>query len=142
MINYKFDIAEEDFSKICNLYKSAGWWEGPCSSKQVSDLISGSLCFMTAWWHDKLVGMGRAISDGSDDAYLQDIFVEEEFRRQGIAAKIVGQLRDYCLSKNIHWIALIAAPGSVPLYEKLGFKEMTDYTPMQFHEKSIESDAE
>jgi hypothetical protein len=31
--------------------------------------------------------------------------------------------------------ALIAAPGSVTLYEKSGFEKMIDHTPMQFQVK-------
>ncbi len=135
MIKYKFDTDEKDFIKICTLYQMARWWQGTCSSEQIARMISGSLCFLTAWQEDQLVGMGRAISDSSDDAYLQDIFVDKNYRKQGIATNIINRLTDYCLSKNINWIALIATPGSVDLYEKSGFKKMPDHTPMQFYEK-------
>jgi spermidine synthase len=135
MINYKFNIEEKDFLKICDLYKMAGWWKESCSSEQISKLISGSFCFLTAWNEDKLVGFGRVISDGFNDGYIQDVYVAENFRKQGIAGNIVSKLTEYCKDKNINWIALIAAPGSVTLYEKLGFEKMIDHTPMQFQEK-------
>jgi len=135
MINYKFNIEEKDFLKICDLYKMAGWWKESCSSEQISKLISGSFCFLTAWNEDKLVGFGRVISDGFNDGYIQDVYVAENFRKQGIAGNIISKLTEYCKEKNINWIALIAAPGSVTLYEKLGFEKMIDHTPMQFQEK-------
>jgi spermidine synthase len=135
MINYKFNIEEKDFLKICDLYKMAGWWKESCSSEQISKLISGSFCFLTAWNEDKLVGFGRVISDGFNDGYIQDVYVSENFRKQGIAGNIISKLTEYCKEKNINWIALIAAPGSVTLYEKLGFEKMIDHTPMQFQEK-------
>lgn len=131
-INYKFDIEEQDFLKICDLYKITGWWKDSCSSEQVSKLISGSFCFLTVWNEENLVGFGRVISDGFNDAYIQDVFVNENFRKQGIAGNIISKLIDYCKNKNINWIALIAAPGSVSVYEKSGFKKMIDHTPMQF----------
>jgi RimJ/RimL family protein N-acetyltransferase len=56
-------------------------------------------------------------------------------RKKGIAGNIISKLTEYCKDKNINWIALIAAPGSVTLYEKLGFEKMIDHTPMQFQAK-------
>jgi spermidine synthase len=135
MINYKFDIGKKEFLKICDLYKIAGWWKESCSSDQISKLISGSFCFLTAWNEDKLVGFGRVISDGFNDGYIQDVYVAKNFRKQRIAGNIISKLTEYCKEKNINWIALIAAPGSVTLYEKLGFEKMIDHTPMQFQKK-------
>lgn len=132
MIKYKFKIKDEDFLKVCDLYKKSGWWKGPCSFEQISKLISGSFCFVTVWEGDELVGMGRALSDAFNDAYIQDIFVDKNYRKRGIATDIVKKLVDHCISKNIQWIALIAAPGSVGVYEKTNFKKMEGYTPMQF----------
>jgi spermidine synthase len=135
MTNYKFNNEERDFLKICDLYKIAGWWKESCSSEQISNLISGSFCFLTAWNEDKLVGFGRVISDGFNDGYIQDVYVDENFRKQGIAGNIISKLTEYCKEKNINWIALIAAPGSVTLYEKFGFEKMIEHTPMQFQTK-------
>jgi aralkylamine N-acetyltransferase len=136
MINYKSEIENSDLSKLCDLYKSAGWWDEPCSPEQISLLISNSFYFLTAWDDDKLVAMGRVISDAFSDAYIQDVFVKENYRKQGIAGILVGRLRDYCLGNNIHWIGLIAAPGSAGLYEHLGFEKMIDHTPMLLKKKA------
>lgn len=133
MIHYKFNIEEKCFLKVCDLYKITGWWKDPCSSEQISKLISGSFCFLTVWDNEKLVGFGRAISDGFNDAYLQDIFVDEDYRKRGIAGNIVNKLTNYCKENKITWVALIATSGSVNLYEKQGFRKMSDHTPMQYH---------
>lgn len=135
MIKYKFKIEEKDLLKVCDLYKMSGWWKGACSFEQIYKLMSGSFCFITAWKGEKPVGMGRVISDAFNDAYIQDIFVDENYRKRGIAANIVKKLMNYCASKNIRWIALIAAPGSVGVYERSGFKKMAGHTPMQFLKK-------
>lgn len=134
MTNYKFITEESDLNQICNLYKMSGWWEETCSAELISKLVSGSFCFLTAWDEDKLVGMGRVISDSFSDAYIQDVFVDENYRKQGIAANIVSRLVDRCHENNIHWIALIATPGNAGIYEKAGFRKMSDHTPMQFQE--------
>ncbi|MEI8201760.1 MAG: GNAT family N-acetyltransferase [Bacteroidota bacterium] len=131
MITYKFTTEDSDLLKICSLYKKAGWWEGDCSVQQVTNLLKDSFCFITAWDEETLVGMGRVISDAYSDAYIQDIFVDEAYRKQGIASQIVKSLTHHCQEHNVNWIALIAAPGSVSVYEKLGFKTMKDHTPMK-----------
>ena len=136
MINYKSEIEDSDLSKLCDLYKLAGWWEEQCSPEQVSRLIANSFYFLTAWDDGNIVGMGRVISDSFSDAYIQDVFVDENYRKQGIAGKLVGRLTDYCLENNIQWIGLIAAPGSVGIYENLGFQKMIDHTPMLLQKKA------
>jgi spermidine synthase len=136
MIKYKFKIEDNDYLKVCDLYKMSGWWKKPCSFEQVYKLVSGSFCFITVWKGDELIGMGRALSDAFNDAYIQDIFVDKNYRKKGIATNIVKKLINYCSSKNIRWIALIAAPGSVGVYKKSGFKKMTGYVPMQFVKKN------
>jgi len=137
MIEYRFQTDKVDLKKVCDLYKTTGWWDEPCNTEQVSRLISGSFCFITAWDNDNIMGMGRVISDSFSDAYIQDVFVEEKYRKQGIANNIVSRLMNYCKEKNIHWIALIAAPGSTGVYEKLGFEKMGEHTPMLFKKKAI-----
>lgn len=136
MITYKSKIDDTDLSKLCDLYKMAGWWDDQCSPAKVSKLISCSFYFLSAWDGDKLVGMGRVISDAYSDAYIQDVFVAENYRKQGIAVKLVGSLTDYCLQNNIQWIGLIAAPGSVGIYAHLGFEKMIDHTPMLLRKKA------
>lgn len=136
MINYKSKIEDSDLSKLCDLYKLSGWWDEQCSPDQVSRLIANSFYFLTAWDDGNLVGMGRVISDSFSDAYIQDVFVDENYRKQGIAGKLVGRLTDYCLENNIQWIGLIAAPGSVGIYEHLGFQKMIDHTPMLLQKKA------
>jgi spermidine synthase len=136
MIRYKSKPEDTELNKLCDLYKLAGWWDEQCSPEKVSRLIAGSFYFLTAWDDAEIVGMGRVISDSFSDAYIQDVFVAEKYRKQGIAGILVGRLTDYCRQNSIQWIGLIAAPGSVGLYEKLGFEKMIDHTPMLLQKKT------
>ena len=81
---------------------------------------------------NKAIGMGRIISDGVSDAYLQDIIVLPDFRGQGIGKKLTETLIQHCLSKKLYWIALIAEPDQDGFYKTLGFKNMKDYVPMKY----------
>ena len=118
---------------IVGLYRQAGWWpEGEGEDlERLAGLVRQSHCFAAALAPDgSLIGMGRAISDGVSDAYLQDVTVAPAWRRSGLASRIVGLLVERLRADGISWIALIAAPDTTALYRRLGFSEMAASTPM------------
>ena len=69
------------------------------------------------------IGMGRAISDGVSDGWIQDVAVLEDWRGKGIGREIVKALLDNCLEKGLGWIGLVAEPGTREFYTPLGFRE-------------------
>ena len=79
----------------------------------------------------KLVGMGRAISDRTSDAYIQDVFVMKSARGRGVATEIVRRLSLRLRIDGLDWIGLIAADGTWPLYAKQGFAKMKRHDPMR-----------
>lgn len=126
-------VKEADPAEVLALYRHPGWWqtdENPQYLETVLGIMANSFCFVTARLNGKLIGMGRAISDGVSDAYIQDVVVYSEFRGQGIGAKIVAKLVEFLRSNDIQWIGLISEPGHEDFYERLGFARMPDYTPM------------
>jgi ribosomal protein S18 acetylase RimI-like enzyme len=121
-------------SEIIKLYKAGGWWKNSYDPSGIKYLIKGSFAFVVAVEKTtkKTIGMGRLISDGVSDAYIQDTVVLPEYRRMGIGGMIVKTLLDYCLSKGILWIGLIAEPNQDIFYSTLGFKVMEKYVPMKY----------
>ena len=69
----------------------------------------------------KAIGMGRAISDGTSDAWLQDIVVLDKYRKHGIGQAIIRKLLEHCQSHGLSWIGLVAEPGTADFYKALGF---------------------
>ena len=117
--------------QIMALYSMEGWWtEEPYDPENVVRIVAGSHCFVLASIEDQIVGMGRAISDGTSDAYLQDVTVKQEYRRQKIGKKIVKTLVSRLHRDGLKWIGLIAERGSRDFYKHLGFKKMPDSVPM------------
>jgi aralkylamine N-acetyltransferase len=74
--------------------------------------------------------MGRAISDGASDAYIQDVMVRPESRRRAIASSIMKAILARLERDGLTWIGLIAKQGTLPFYRGLGFSEMPEATPM------------
>jgi len=137
MTNQDTDIKFVDnWSKedIVTLYKSAGWWKESYDPSAITQLITGSFAFVVAVdsRSGKAVGMGRIISDGVSDAYIQDLVVLSEYRGQGIGKQLANALLDRCLSKGMLWIGVISEPGQDGFYSSLGFKTMDNHIPMRY----------
>lgn len=114
------------------LYKEAGWWK-PEFSKDLSfidSIVKNSFCFAGAFDNSKLIGIGRSLSDGVSDAYIQDVTVLISYRGQGIGSRIVYTIINHLQANGIDWICLIAEPGTEIFYKKLGFQLMKGYSPV------------
>jgi ribosomal protein S18 acetylase RimI-like enzyme len=120
--------------EIQDLYRAGGWWREEWDPAGIPALIAGSYAFAVAreLRTGRAVGMGRIISDGISDAYLQDVVVNPAYRHHGIGCQIVESLISHCLQKGIRWIGCIASPHTAGFYQNLGFREMEDFTPMLY----------
>ena len=70
---------------------------------------------------DRLIGFGRAISDGEYQAAVYDCAVQPEFQGKGIGAKIMDSILQWISHCNV---ILYASPGKEGFYQKLGFRKM------------------
>ena len=143
-------LAPEKLQQLKTLYMESNWWSENndlVDPDLINKIIQGSFCFAVASieiehnsttpnpsnlegrYYDKIIGMGRAISDGVCDAYIQDVAVLPEFRGNGIGVLIMDELIFYLKSKKINWITLISEPKAVSFYERYGFSLMKDYVP-------------
>jgi len=123
-----------DDEDIANLYRAGGWWKEEYDQKELPRLIHGSFLFAVAV--DKrtghAIGMGRVISDGVSDGYIQDLVVLPEYRKTGIGARIVSTLVKKCVERGISWIGLIAEPDTEKFYLPFGFHPMERHVPLKF----------
>mgnify|MGYP001466644233 CR=1 FL=1 len=133
-LDYRFLTVpdERECSQIAVLYRMADWWEPDDDHRPhlVQRLVAGSFRFIAAFDGTIVVGMARAISDGVNDAYIQDVTVLPPYRHQGVGTVLIERLVATLRQDGIQWIGLIAGGSSHPFYERLGFKAMPLSTPM------------
>jgi len=117
---------------VVALYQAGGWWQERAAWRDaIPRMVRGSFCFMIAREPTgRVVGMGRVLSDGASDAYIQDVVVLPELRGRGIGRELVRRLTRRCRDAGIGWIGLIAEPGTQGFYEPLGFAPLRGYQPM------------
>jgi len=124
LVTYKF-IKKADpalLREIISLYKSQGWAGPKDGAGLFSRLIRGSHCFIAAMAEGNAVGMGRALSDGASDGYIQDVFVLPRYRGLGLGSAIVLRLKARLLKDGVRWVGLVAQDNSERFYGALGFK--------------------
>ena len=131
-VRFVEEVPEADFIA---LYKDAGWWadEYDADTSFIRKIVSGSTLF-AAVFDDRgaMIGMGRAVSDGCSDAYIQDVVVRRDLRGRGIGGAIIAALTQALTERGIDWIGLIGEPGTESFYSRLGFKRLEKHIPMKF----------
>ena len=70
---------------------------------------------------DKLIGMGRSVSDGAYEASLYDIAVLPSRQGEALGRCIVETLMEELDGLNV---ILFASPGKQGFYHKFGFKDL------------------
>lgn len=118
------------------LYRESGWLNENDSEDSIRQMLDGTFAIMAAFDAEsgRLLGMMRALSDGCSDAYLLDLVVRQECRRQGIGREIVTRLSDHLSRLGIDWIACIGAPGTESFYSRVGAcRRMESHIPYRWN---------
>ena len=121
-----------DEEEIAALYRVGGWWKEEYKTEDLRHLIRDSFAFAVAvdTKSGTAIGMGRVISDGISDGYIQDLVVLPQYRMHGVGARITRFLVNRCQQAGITWIGLIAETGTDSFYNTLGFQVMDEHVPM------------
>lgn len=82
----------------------------------------------------KVIGCGRALSDGISQAAIYNIAVEESYHHQGLGKKLISLILEETSSCNV---VLYTHPNTVSWYEGQGFRKMKTGMSL-YHPSSIE----
>jgi spermidine synthase len=120
-------------AEVLALYRAAGWFAQDDPAPQLDAMIANSFAVSAAFDPaGRLLGMARALSDGVSDAYILDVVVRPDHRRQGIGRRLVSALAEHLATFGIDWIVCIGVPGTESLYKSAGGEPMTGHTPFRF----------
>ncbi len=109
-----------DWVELSDLYRVAPL--GSKSPKQLETVFTNSMFSTFAYVGDRLVGVGRALADGADCAYLGDVAVHPDLQGRGVGAAIIERL--VSAADGHKKIILYANPGTESFYQRLGFLPM------------------
>jgi GNAT superfamily N-acetyltransferase len=115
---------------IITIYRAHNWWSPSDGPAVLRRPIKGSHCFAVASAGGGIIGIGRAISDGVSDAYIQDMAVLPAARGSGAGGAILKAILDRLARDGVKWVGLIAQDNSEYFYRKAGFKPLKNARPM------------
>ncbi len=118
------------------LYTETGWNERlNLSPDELEKAIHNSFAVVSVYENNKLIGFGRAVSDGVAYATIYDVMVLPIWQGQGIGSQIIRILVNKCDRHDIRRIHLFAAKGSESFYNHLGFVARPYDSPGMVYEK-------
>lgn len=116
-LKFKFDCENIDWNKVSEILKTVGmaYYEGELHRKA----FENSYVVVFVFDEDRLIGLGRALSDGAYQAALYDIAVLPEYQGNNIGTEIMNRILKKVQQFNV---ILYASPGKEIFYKKLKFR--------------------
>jgi GNAT superfamily N-acetyltransferase len=97
-------------------------WAAGISLSMVERSIAGSLCFGLREGSQQ-IGFARVVTDRATFAYLCDVYVEEGYRRQGLARWLLEAVRAHPDLSAVRRFVLVTR-NAHKLYEQFGFSTL------------------
>jgi ribosomal protein S18 acetylase RimI-like enzyme len=118
-ITVRNDCVGVDWQTVSDTLRSVGM--GHYEPKRHKRAFEASHTKIFLYDADKLVGFGRAISDGAYQAAVYDCAVAVEYQGKGIGRIIMRNILSKLQDCNV---ILYASPGKEGFYQKFGFRKM------------------
>jgi GNAT superfamily N-acetyltransferase len=118
-LDVKSDCAGVDWAALTETLKCVGMaYDEPEVHKKA---FEASHTTVFVYHAGRLIGFGRAISDGVYQAAIYDVAVLPEFQGKGVGKRIISAI----LSRLSHCnVILYSAPGKEEFYQTHGFRKM------------------
>ena len=116
---FRTDTAGIDWERVVAILCDAGMANHTAERHKLAFENSHTVVFV--FDSEKMIGFGRALSDGAYQAAIYDVAVLPGYQGRGIGKIIVEKIVQNCLDCNL---ILYAAPGKEKFYEKLSFRRM------------------
>ncbi|MBK5350673.1 GNAT family N-acetyltransferase [Bacillus sp. TH22] len=123
ILNYTIE-PPKDFNELLTMYESLGWNSLELSVNELEQMCKQSWYAIYVFDDQKLVGMGRVISDGVITGIICGVCVLPEYQSKGIGKEIVEQLIRHCEQKRVI-PQLMCVEDLKYYYESIGFEEFS-----------------
>jgi predicted GNAT family N-acyltransferase len=114
-------------SELMELFAQAVW---ACNRQEheINDLLKNTDLFVAVRKGDRLVGFGRALSDGVFRALVEDIIVDQSCRNEGIGGHMIEVLMKKL--SDIEEVFLNCGGHMEGFYKRFGFEKLDGLTMM------------
>ncbi|MBU8687300.1 GNAT family N-acetyltransferase [Priestia megaterium] len=119
-ISLSSSIENIEWSRMKDIYHSVGWKNH--DEEKIKKVFQSSNVVVIAYDENKIVGFGRALSDGVFNAAIYDVVIDEQYQNKGIGQKIIENL--LAPLNDISCVHLVSTAGNEEFYKKAGFRKM------------------
>jgi len=109
--------------KLQRLLDQHTFWAQGRSLTQLRRMLAGSAAVVSLWRGRRLVGFGRASSDGVFRAVLWDVVIPEDLQGMGLGRKLVEALLSTEELSRVERVYLMTT-NSAGFYKQLGFEQV------------------
>ena len=115
-----------DVDAVHRYLSEEAYWVLGRSRETIERLVRESTRVIAAYEGDMLVGFCRVVSDGSNMAWLGDVFVQPEYRGRGIGIELVREAVEFDEHRDLQWY--LGTRDAHELYAKFGFEPPNERT--------------
>ena len=108
--------------KLQRLFNKHAFWASGRTIAQLRRLLAGSTVVITLWRDKRMVGFGRATSDGIYRAVLWDVVVAGDLQGCGLGRQVVEALLNAPSISTVERVYLMTTK-STDFYKQLGFQK-------------------
>ena len=113
------DRERVDVDAVYRYLSEQAYWVMGRSRETIERLVRESTRVIAAYDGAMLIGFCRVISDGSNMAWLGDVFVYPEYRGRGIGVELVREAVEFPEHRDMQWY--LGTRDAHELYAKFGF---------------------
>ena len=112
-------------NKLQNLLEKNAFWAKGRSINDLKKCLANSDIIVSLWVGNKIVGFGRALTDGIYRGVLWDIVIDQDHQSKGYGTLILRNLLSSKKIKNTKKLYLMTTNKKL-FYTQFNFKEVTD----------------
>jgi GNAT superfamily N-acetyltransferase len=112
-----------DFDTIYNYLNEESYWAKGIPVETLKRAIENSVCF-GIYQQNKQAGFARVITDKATFAYICDVFILSEYRKNGLSKWLVQNIVSYPEFKGLRRWSLATADAH-GLYSQFGFTQIS-----------------
>lgn len=111
----------DDFNQLLTLYESLGWNKLKLTPSDLERMCKQSWYAIYAFHEDKLIGMGRVISEGVITGIICGLGVLPSYQSKGIGGSLLKRMIEHCELNGVI-PQLMCVESLEAYYEAFGFE--------------------
>lgn len=115
-------LTERQIEQLWRLFQEE-WWTAGRSLEDVRRMVTG--CDIIIAFEEQqssdLIGFARVLTDFVYKAFVFDVIVRADYRREGLGSRLMNQLCEHPLLKPVQHIELYCRPELLPFYSRWRF---------------------